>query len=109
MRAGEQALEIADADPAADRILDAHDAIAQLVQPARAVEGGAVSDVLTVDVLRAAPLAVPVPVEPEVEARAEVEAGVRQGGDRDVARGAVAHRCVQHTSPEPAVRRIDLE
>ena len=53
MRTGDDALQVADADAAADRIVDPHDAVAQLMQAARLVVGRAVRDVLAVDVLRA--------------------------------------------------------
>ena len=75
MRTGDDALQVADADAAADRVVDPHDAVAQLMQAARRLEGRAIRDVLAVEVLRTAPFAVPVTVEAEVQAR-------RRGGSR---------------------------
>src|SRR4051794_15850923 len=80
----DDALQVAGTGAAADRIVDPNDAVAQLVQPAGFVVCGAVRDVLAVDVLPTAPLAVPVAVEPEVQPGAQVEAGGRHGGDRQV-------------------------
>ena len=52
MRAGDDALQVADADAAADRIVDPDDAVAELMQAARFFVGRAVGDVLAVEVLR---------------------------------------------------------
>ena len=48
-------------------------------------------------------------VEAEVQAGAEVEAGRRQRGDREVAGRAVVHRRVQHAAAQATVDRVDVE
>ena len=71
---GDDALQVADTDATADRVVDSHHAVAQLMQATGLFERRAIRDVLAVDMLRTAPLAVPVAVEAEVQPRAEVEA-----------------------------------
>ena len=89
MRAGDDALQVADADATADRIVDPHDAVAELMQAARFFVRGAVGDVLAVEVFPTTPLAVPMAVEAEVQAGTEVEPSCRQRSDREVTGRAV--------------------
>src|SRR5689334_22665253 len=63
---GEDALQVPDADAPADRVLDAHEVVPDLVDAAGGLGLRAVRDHLAVDVEVAAPLAVPVAVEAEV-------------------------------------------
>ena len=81
MRPAEDRLHVADADAAADGVVDAHEVVADLMDPACRGRLGAVGDVLAVDVQLAAVLAVPVPVEAEVQAGAEMKPGVAERGD----------------------------
>ncbi len=90
---------------AADGVVHPHHRVADLVQPPGDRRVGAVGDVLTVDVQRAAPLAVVVAVEAEVQPAAEMDAGVAQrlNGDRPVA--AVGHREVHRAAEHAPVGR----
>ena len=69
----------------------------------RGLDVRAVGDVLAVDVQVAPPLAVPVAVEPEVEAGAEVEAGVAHRRDGDRPLRSVGHRAGELGAEQPAV------
>src|SRR5260370_25649359 len=71
------------------------------MQPAGCFGRGAVRDVLAVDVQGPAPFAVMVSVETEVEAGAEVEAGVADRFDGERSRTAVTHGAV-HDAAEHA-------
>ena len=70
----------------------------------------AVTDVLTVEVEAPTPeLAVPLVVEPEVEAGAQVEAGLVQRRDREGALDARRGRAVQHAAPQPPVDGVERQ
>ena len=101
--ADDEALQVAPAGAAADGVVDPHEAVAELVDAVGGLDVRAVGDVLAVDVQVAPPLAVPVAVEPEVEAGAEVEAGVAHRRDGDRPRRSVGHRAGELGAEQPAV------
>ena len=101
--AGDDGLHVAPAGAAADRIGHPHHRVADLVDARRDGRVGAVGDVLAVDVQRAAPLAVMVAVEPEVQPDAEMDAGVAERLDRDRPGRAVGHREVQRAAEDAPV------
>ena len=77
--AGDDALQVAVADAASGRVLHPHERLAVLADARQRVGRGAVGEVLALDVLRPAPLAVVLVVEPAVQPGGEMESGV---GDR---------------------------
>src|SRR5262249_14545929 len=105
--ADDRGLEVAPTPSAAIWVVDAHDRVADLVESARVLQGRAVRDVLAVDVERAAPFAVVVTVEAEVQAGTEMKAGVADCFDGDRARAAVAHRAVQRSAEHAPVQRVE--
>jgi hypothetical protein len=100
---GEDRLHVADARPAADRVLDPDQVVPHLVQAPRRGHLRAVGDVLAVDVPVAPPLAVPVAVEAEVQPGPQVEAGVAERGDRERPVRPVGHHRPQRGGRQAAV------
>src|SRR6478672_12706290 len=99
-------LAVSEANATTDGIGDPDHRVADLVQAARRLRGGAVGDVLAVDVLLAPPFAVVVAVKAEVETGAELDAGLVEHLDDEVAGHAVPGCRVDDTALEPTVRRV---
>jgi hypothetical protein len=106
MAPGGDGLPVAVSDAAANGIGDACGCVADLVQSAGVVESGAVVDALAVDVERAAPFAVVVALEAEVEPGAQVESSVGEHFDLKGPGSAVIHGAMDLAAAEPALGRL---
>src|ERR1700684_1071818 len=96
-------LRIAQPAAAADRIVDPHQQVPQLVQLARILRLVTVGDVTSLDLEVADPLAVHPVVPPVIARGAEVKAGRAGGGDRQWAFGSVGVDQGDRSVGEPPV------
>ena len=90
-------LAVAEAAAAADRVVDQHERVADLVQALEHVGRSAVGDALALHVQRPAPVTVMMIVPAEVEAGAEMEAGVGGHGECERPLAAIRHTSVHHS------------